>query len=148
MKRILIILALLLLLGTGSIVRLFPSYSSVLESNWDVSLPVKAVLTEVYSKQTEDSFHGDGIRYHIYSYRYEDYIDLMFAWSSNERKTIYYSSLSETASAWLDEIEVPITERPKYYACSNWYRSQSDNSEIIIFWDSEINMLYIIESFI
>lgn len=148
-KRALAIATVLIVILTGiGILKLFPSYASVIKSNWGISLPIKAVLTETYEKDSGASFHGDGVRYHVFSYKYEDYIDLMFAWTPNEHKTNFYPTSREAAEAWLDEIDVPADERPDYSKCYSWSKSQADNSEIIVFWDSESNKLYIIENFI
>lgn len=148
-KRALTIAVILIIILTGiGILRLFPSYASTIKSNWDISLPIKAVLTETYEKDSGSSFHGDGVRYHIFSYKYEDYIDLMFAWTPNEHKTNFYPTTREAAEAWLDEIDVPAEQRPDYSKCCSWSKSQDDNSEIIIFWDNELNKLYIVENFI
>ena len=126
-----------------------PSYASVLEANWGVELPIKALCKEVYKADTGPSFHGDGIRYHVFSYRYEDYIDLMFAWSGNlENETLFYQSYSEASDIWLDELDIPMEQYPDYDACFCWYKSEHDNSEIIIFWNPEINRLYIVENII
>ena len=148
-KRALTIAVILIIILTGiGILRLFPSYASTIKSNWDISLPIKAVLTETYEKDSGSSFHGDGVRYHIFSYKYEDYIDLMFAWTPNEHKTNFYPTTREAAEAWLDEIDVPAEQRPDYSKCCSWSKSQDDNSEIIIFWDNVLNKLYIVENFI
>ena len=148
-KRALTIAVILIIILTGiGILRLFPSYASTIKSNWDISLPIKAVLTETSEKDSGASFHGDGVRYHVFSYKYEDYIDLMFAWTPNEHKTNFYPTTREAAEAWLDEIDVPAEQRPDYSKCCSWSKSQDDNSEIIIFWDNELNKLYIVENFI
>ena len=130
------------------ILKLFPTYSFTIKSNWKISLPIKALLTETYKKDSGTSFHGDGVRYHIFSYKYEDYIDLMFAWSPNEHKTNYYPTTREASEAWLDEISVPADKRPDYSNCASWNKLQNDTSEIIFFWDSDLNKLYIVEKFI
>jgi len=140
-----ILIILIIVIGIS---RLFPSYASIIKSNWGISLPIKAVLTETYEKDSGASFHGDGVRYHVFSYKYEDYIDLMFAWTPNEHKTNYYSTTNEAAEAWLDEIDVPSDKRPDYSNCCSWNKSQNDNSEIIIFRNNELNKLYIVENFI
>ena len=147
-KAIITVAAFIILIAVLSILRLFPSYASTIKSNWDISLPIKAVLTETYEKDSGSSFHGDGVRYHIFSYKYEDYIDLMFAWTPNEHKTNFYPTTREAAEAWLDEIDVPAEERPDYEKCCSWSKSKVDNSEIIFLWDNELNKLYIIENFI
>lgn len=127
---------------------IIPSYSSVMKTNWGISLPIKALWKEIYEKDTGASFHGDGIRYHVFSYEYEDYIDLMFAWRHQEDATIFHASYSEAAEEWLEEISVPEEYHPDYEKCFYWYKAQDDNSELIIFWDNDKNWLYVLESFL
>ena len=148
-KRILLVV-LVTLISVWTIYKsIVPSYASVLEANWGVELPIKALCKEVYKADTGPSFHGDGIRYHVFSYRYEDYIDLMFAWSGNlENETLFYQSYSEASDIWLDELDIPMEQYPDYDACFCWYKSEHDNSEIIFFWNPEINRLYIVENII
>ena len=124
-----------------------PSYSVAMEANWGISLPYKALCSQVYAKDSGPSFLGDGVRYHVFEYKYEDYIDLMFAWSAAEHETLHFARVSEAADAWLDEIEVPENMRPDYNVCGSWHRSKEDNSEIIFFWDSERNLLHVVENF-
>ena len=83
-KKKILLLIVIVLVSVWTIYRaIIPSYSSVLEANWGIELPTKALCKEVYEADTGPSFHGDGVRYHVFSYRYEDYIDLMFEWSGN-----------------------------------------------------------------
>ena len=148
-KRIIVsLICIFLLVGIVCWQIMPPSYSHTMKINWGISLPVKALCTEVYEKDSGSSFHGDGIRYHVFSYKYEDYIDLMFAWSHTEFNTIFHGSYSEAATEWLDEIDVPDDQRPNYENCCYWYKSQEDNSELIIFWDNSTNLLYVVESFL
>ena len=151
MKKKRILLAILVaLISTWTIYKsIVPSYFSVLEANWGIELPIKALCKEVYEADTGPSFHGDGTRYHVFSYRYEDYIDLMFAWSGNlENKTLFYQSYSKAADVWLGELDIPAEQYPDYDSCFCWYKNEHDNSEIIIFWNPEINRLYIVENII
>ena len=148
-KRILLVV-LVTLISVWTIYKsIVPSYASVLEANWGVELPIKALCKEVYKADTGPSFHGDGIRYHVFTYHYEDYIDPMFAWSGNlENETLFYQSYSEASDIWLDELDIPMEQYPDYDACFCWYKSEHDNSEIIFFWNPEINRLYIVENII
>ncbi|MBQ6865080.1 MAG: hypothetical protein IJO14_12690 [Clostridia bacterium] len=83
-KRALAIATVLSVMLTGiGILKLFPSYASVIKSNWDISLPIKAVLTETYEKDSGASFHGDGVRYHVFSYKYEE---IIVFWDSESNK--------------------------------------------------------------
>lgn len=147
-KKWLIAVAAIVIIGLVIASGCVPSYASVLEKNWGISLPWQARLREVYEADLGPSFHGDGVRYHVFSYKYEDYIDLIFAWTSNEHETKYFDTVSQAAEAWLDEINVPAKERPDYDRCFSWNKSKSDNSEIIFFWDTEQNLLYVIENFL
>ena len=148
-KRILLVVLVTLISVWTTYKSIVPSYASVLQANWGVELPLKALCKEVYKADTGPSFHGDGIRYHVFSYRYEDYIDLMFAWSGNlENETLFYQSYSEASDIWLDELDIPMEQYPDYDICFCWYKSEHDNSEILIFWNPEINRLYIVENII
>lgn len=125
---------------------LFPSYSEVLRANWGFSLPGQARCAEVYEKDSGDSFHGDGIRYHVFSYRDRNPVDGMLAWSETEKKTIFDGSYQKAATKWLDKIGVPEEQRPDYAGCAFWYKAQEDNSEILVFRNQAENRLYIVES--
>ena len=147
-KKKILILIVIVLVSVWTIYRaIIPSYSSVLESNWGIELPTKALCKEVYEADTGPSFHGDGVRYHVFSYRYEDYIDLMFAWSGNlENETLFYKSYSEAVDIWLGELGITQEQYPDYDSCFCWYKAEHDNSEMIIFWNPDINRLYIVEN--
>lgn len=150
MKKKRILLAVLVaLISTWTIYRsIVPSYSSVLEANWGIELPIKALCREVYKEDTGPSFHGDGVRYHVFSYRYEDFIDLMFTWRHIQSNTLHYQSYSEAADVWLSELDISKEDYPGYEDCFYWYRNADDNSEMIVFWNPEINRLYIVENII
>ncbi len=128
----------------------FLGHPLALKLNWELSLPVTALFQELYSADSGPSFHGDGIRYHVYSYRYEDPIALLRSWSKTEGTTVFGESYSREASAWLDRIQVPPQWRPDFQDISLnfWYTSKRDNSQIILFWSPEVNRLYIAESFL
>lgn len=123
-------------------------YSTVLNANWGFGLLSRSHYTEVYSKDTGASFHGDGIRYHVFSYKEDGPIKEMLDWKDAEGKTIFRSSYKEAVTEWLDRIDVPADEIPNDSECLYWYGSQKDNSEIIVIWDPSKNRVYIAESFL
>lgn len=123
-------------------------YSRVLKANWDFSLPSQAHCQEVYHQNDEPSFHGDGIRYHVFSYQDAKPIEEMFSWQTAQEPTKYSDSYSSAAEKWLSDIAVPSQERPNYAECVYWYQCQDDNSEIIVFWDKDSGRIYIAESFL
>lgn len=126
----------------------FTNYNTTLEANWEISIPSKAHYSEIYSKDSGSSFHGDGIRYHIFSYKDHFCVGEMLEWESDEKETIFYGNYSNTVNAWLDTIDVPSEYRPYYSECLFWYNSQDDNSEIIILWDKGNSTIYVVESFL
>jgi len=123
-------------------------YNTTLEANWEISIPSKARYSEIYSKNAVPSFHGDGIRYHIFSYKDHSCVGEMLDWESDERETFFYDNYSNTVNVWLETIDVPSEYRPNCSDCLFWYDSQADHSEIIILWDKGKNALYVVESFL
>lgn len=125
------------------------SYANVLKANWNIKLP-KTLIKEIFNAREGQSFHGDGIRYHIFFYKEENEneINQLFDWTTEEKETIYYSSYSESVNNWLSEIKVFQENYPNYADCKYWYHRHDDNSEIIVIWNSKENRLYIAESFL
>lgn len=118
-------------------------YNSVLQANWDISLPKAAKYDLIYTKDSGASFHGDGERFHIFTYLNQSPIEEMFQWKAEED----YSSYSDAVDEWLDSIEVPYEHRPDYADCLYWHNKKSDGSEIIILWDQQQELIYVAESF-
>ena len=69
-KRILLIVACLLLVAGSIGWRILSSYSLILRLNWGISIPFLARPAPCYEKDSGPSFLGDGIRYHVFSYQY------------------------------------------------------------------------------
>ena len=126
----------------------FTDYSTTIKANWGFSLPSKAHYSEVYSKDSGASFLGDGIRYHIFTYKEEKPVNEMFDWRDSEEKTIFNASYQEAITEWLNSIDVPSEEFPDYSECLYWYESKDDNSEIVVLWDASSRRIYIVESFL
>lgn len=141
-------LSIVVVIGTVSLWKHISDYSTTLNLNWGFSLPHEAHYSEEYSKDSGASFHGDGIRYHVFSYTEEKPINGMLAWKTGEESTKFYDRYSDAVNEWLSEIDVPGDKLPDYSKCSYWYGSQRDNSEIIVLWDSSKSRIYIAESFL
>ena len=146
-KRIFIFLAVTAAL-LALLLNLLPGYASTLKVNWGISLPVSALWQETYRTDSGPSFHGDGWRYHVFSYRREAPVEQMLPWSSEEGITVFQKSYRGAADDWLDSIQVPQEQRPDYDSCAFWYASQEDNSQVILFWNPDAKKLYVAESFI
>ncbi len=125
------------------------NYSNVLKVNWDIKLP-KTLVKEIFNAREGQSFHGDGIRYHIFSYKEENENEIkkLFDWTTEEKETIYYSSYRESVNNWLSKIKVSKENYPNYSDCKFWYNSHYDSSEIVVIWNWKENRLYIVESFL
>jgi len=141
LASILVLLILLTLSGCN------PKYNSTLKANWGFSFPSKAKLVQEYKASSKESFHGDGIRYHVFSYKDEELIFNSLSFSSNDESTLFHNSRSKAADDWLNSIKIPIEWMPNYENTLSWYQSQEDNSEIIIFIDKDKDYLYIVEQF-
>ena len=114
------------------------SYTAVLKANWGVSLPK---CTELYSANTGPSFHGDGIRYHVFSVAKGD-VDTLFTWREADEST------ADSAAQWLNELDVPHEHRPDFDSCKLYRQEKSDNSQLLVFLDSEKAILYVVEQLI
>ena len=124
------------------------NYSTALKLNWNIKLPSSAKITEIYENSAEPNCLGDGVRYHIFSYKKEELIKKMFNWSTEETELLYCDSYSQCINEWLNKIETPKEYFPDCSTCKYWYDKQEDNSEIIIIWDDKKDKLYVIESFL
>ncbi len=112
-------------------------YNTVIKANWGFSLPRSCQYTLVNEKDSGESFHGDGIRYHVFSYEKEDGLD-DFAWEDED--------YSDKINDFLAQINV--ADEIDYSNCRSYYARQEDNSEIIILLDQDKKLIYVIESFI
>lgn len=148
-KRKLLMAAVILAILLAAIAATFAlwgksDYSSVLQANWDISLPKAAKYDQIYTKDSGASFHGDGVRFHVFTYLNQSPIEEMFQWKAEED----YSSYSDAVDEWLDSIDVPAEHRPNYAGCLYWHHRKSDGSEIIILWDHQQKLIYVAESFL
>ncbi len=128
-------------------------YSKALEANWKFSFPDKADCSMVYEKDSGPSFNGDGIRYHVYSYKNEEYIASLFEWDNDKQRTERYVNSSDTNTvsyeleikSWLNDINVPEEYHPDYSDCKYYYMVNS--GEINIAWDDVADKIYFVELF-
>ena len=114
---------------------------STIAYNWNLQEFKEADLKEVYHRDSGESFHGDGIRYHVFEYDDNEYTDGMFDWKPAED-----SASANTAEGWLDEIGVSQGQRPEYGNCTFW-REKKDGNELIVFRSEAEKRLYVAEAF-
>ena len=122
---------------------LFPSYEEMYKGSWGFLLPKSSKYEEIYEKDTGASFHGDGYRYHVYTYELEDGIAEMIEWHNTEGRTKYFPSYCEAVENWLTEIKVEKEQYPIYENAHYYYQRREDNSELILIWNSQEKKIYI-----
>lgn len=124
-------------------------YVHVIKLNWNIEFPIWG-CREIYNIDSGPSFHGDGMRYHIFQCSDREDIWGAVPWTEQEGQNRHGESFRAVTVEWLDVLEVPIEYRPNYPVSDYYfyYDIQSDNSEIVIYFDEEEIKLYIIESFL
>lgn len=125
-------------------------YTNIIRLNRWVKIPEEANYKEIYSKNSGSSFHGDGLRYHVYSYENEEPIAWMVDWSGNIKlnPAVYYDSYVWGIYDSLQEMYSSEENSDKLNNLNFWHKWQDDNSEIIMIQDKEAKKIYIIESFL
>ncbi len=128
-------------------------YTNIIKLNWWIQIPKEANVEEIYSKDSWESLHWDGIRYHVYGYENDELVESML----NRQKphsetvvlpTVFYDSYMEAVINWLNELEIDDKYSPNITDFESiYYKKQEDNSEIIVI-KSNKNILYILESFL
>ena len=130
-------------------------YTNIINLNRWIQIPKEANVEEIYSKDSWESFHGDGIRYHVYVYENEEIVNSMLDWNDEKdttEPTAFHGSYSEALLAWIEELNMSDEDLEQYFYkidSSNFlYRKKEDNSEIFIIQSASEKRLYILESFL
>lgn len=120
-------------------------YGETIEANWGITLPDG--YEQAYQADTGASFHGDGVRYHVLSYPEEMEFEGI-KWGAVSQETLFAGSALEAAQDFLAQLEIDEAWNIPYERCVAYHQSQEDNSELLLFWDEEDAVLYIVESFL
>ncbi len=121
------------------------NYSNTINLNWNIELSKS--YKEIYSQESESSFHGDGERYHIFEYENNDSLNSCADVDWKIKKDL---SLEDDINSILKNLGVldkysPDFEKEyKYYFITDY----KDFSKIYLIFIPELNKLYIIEQFI
>lgn len=115
-----------------------------LQDIWGLSIP--NTYSEVYSIESELNDTGEVVRYHVFQYKDADNLGAQIAWVE-EGVNYLQKSYSEATEEWLDAVEVPKEHHPDYEKSQYFYWKKSNNSELILLWDEEANVLYIMEHY-
>ena len=71
-------------------------YTNIIKLNWWIQIPKEANVEEIYSKDSWESFHWDGIRYHVYSYENEEVVESMVNWLRPHSDTVVVPNTVES----------------------------------------------------
>ena len=126
-------------------------YTNIIKLNWWIEIPKETKYQEIYSKDSWESFHWDGIRYHIYSYENKEAVDKMLDWEDifSDNQDSNWSYFEHLEERLLVDLKVEWEYFPPLNQISNiYYKKQEDNSEILILLNDIQKKLYVIESFL
>ena len=70
----------------------------------------------------------------------------MADWTTNSSSTVFTDNFPAFATYCLDKLDVPSEERIDFEHCQYYYRIEEDNSELLLVYNSELKLLYIIEN--
>ena len=115
-----------------------------IQQNWNLELPKDS--NEVYHKDTGTSFHGDGTSYTVYQTDDAASVKSMADWTTNSSSTVFTDNFPAFATYCLDKLDVPSEERIDFEHCQYYYRIEEDSSELLLVYNSELKLLYIIEN--
>ena len=114
------------------------NYSWVIEYNWDVKLPTD--YTNAFDFNDE-SFQGEGVRYHILEYNSEVELNNCLEWTQNVDPTIIDLANSTIRSKNIDDKYV--LKRDCSYKL--FRKTRDDAYTLYIFFDEDLNTIYILE---
>ncbi|WP_238900410.1 hypothetical protein [Clostridium sp. YIM B02500] len=114
-------------------------YTEGIDRNWSIKLPNS--YKEIYSKESEASFHGDGERYHVFEYTNEEDINQSVDWENNKDK-----SVETEINKVLSTLNVPKENMPNFQSNYKYYTSKDkDSSKIYLIFFTDTKKLYVIE---
>ncbi|MCD7733466.1 MAG: hypothetical protein LUH56_08530 [Oscillospiraceae bacterium] len=145
MKVILRLIALAVVLVVAvfgdAISYIFPqTYCDVIEINWGIVIPTDGGYSLEISADSGASFNGDGTRYHVMYFDDAERISYLLGWSDEIPE-----SYIEYSEQLLDELD--INYKPDYESCVFYTQTKSDGSVILIFWDENLQEMYVVEEF-
>lgn len=127
--------------------RYFDNYSYIINENWSIKIPRD--YEEIYKKDSGPSFHGDGLRYHIFKYERSEKINDIVSWS--DTADLYQGKnrfLEGEVTKILSSLEVPSEHYPSFHGgYMYYYEAKEDSSRIFMLHDYNSKVLYVVEDF-
>lgn len=139
-RSIIVILCLFLILILGAC---SSDYNKVIETNWEIPLPKS--YEELYSIDSGASFHGDGYRYHVFSYKEELKQNEIAKFSSEKNVNV-----EKEVENILISLKVSKESRPDFSEEYYWYKKNDNNdlrNNLYLIYFIQDKMLHIIEEF-
>lgn len=139
-RSILVILCLFLMLIFGAC---SSDYNKVLETNWGILLPKG--YGELSSIDSGASFHGDGYRYHVFSYKEELSQNEIEKFSSEKNVNV-----EKEVENILISLKVSKENRPDFSEEYYWYKkndTKDSRNNLYLIYFTQDKMLHIIEEF-
>ncbi|WP_160687736.1 hypothetical protein [Clostridium sp. C2-6-12] len=133
------LLVVIILISVFLYVQINKPYTEIIDINWSIKLP--DTYKEIYSMESEASFHGDGERYHIFQYAKESDINESVNWENNKNK-----SIETQIDKVLSMFNVPQENMPNFQNNYKYYTiGKDDNSKIYLILTTDTKKLYVIE---
>lgn len=125
----------------------FDNYSFIINENWNIKIPRNFI--ETYKKDSGPSFHGDGLRYHIFKYDRSEKIDDIVSWSDTAD---LYQGKNRFVEGEVTKILSSLQVTSEYYPSFQggymyYYEAKEDASRIFMLHDYDSNLIYIVEDF-
>lgn len=112
-------------------------YTFALKQNWNINLPIN--YEKIYEKEGSANILGEGYRYHIFKYKSSKKLENSLKWVT--KTDLYENNIMDILKELgADEKYYPEFDAYKYYTTTN-----SDNSRLYIIWNTNSNLVYIIE---
>ena len=115
------------------------NYSLIIEYNWDVKLPTNYQNSFDFN---DESIYGEGIRYNILEYDDEVELNECLEWSQNADPTII-DLVNATIKAKNIDKKYSLKRERNYKFFS---KSGDEDSKLYIFFDEELNTIYVLEN--
>ncbi|MBQ9392754.1 MAG: hypothetical protein IJU18_02010 [Oscillospiraceae bacterium] len=113
-------------------------YTPVLNERWGLNTPSEAKWDTIYGSQETDS----GAVCHVLTYKNAEPLESMVPWGVAGDEDV------QTAKEWLGTLELNEEKYwPRWEQCRYYEAEKTGGERLMIFWDSENIILYVLEWF-
>lgn len=113
-------------------------YSSkrIYEQTWNIELPDG--MKQEFEEKTDNSFHGDGIRYTTYSVKEAEN-------SFNDFKSEKDSTVESAISEYLNIIKIASEQQPNWEHNYTWIHIEKYENHLYMIYDQQTNELFVLQ---